>query len=121
MHKTTILKVTKLTVPIINPFYLHNLLEGKLTTNFPTLPQGMGADWDETVLAAWEGTFWIQPPRHAACLGLAGAGLSCQTSQVSRKGRTESPVRHKIPNSFSFTLTGNIPFMWHPSATAPVP
>ncbi len=38
MQKITILKVvTKLTVPVINPFYLNNLLEGKLTVNFPTL------------------------------------------------------------------------------------
>jgi hypothetical protein len=38
MHKTTLmLVVTELTVPIINPFYLNNLPEGKLTVNFPTL------------------------------------------------------------------------------------
>jgi hypothetical protein len=29
--------VTELTVPIINPFYLNNLPDGKLTVNFPTL------------------------------------------------------------------------------------
>jgi hypothetical protein len=38
MHKTILLKVvTELTVPIINPFYLNNLPEGKLTVNFPAL------------------------------------------------------------------------------------
>jgi hypothetical protein len=38
MHKTTLmLVVTELTLPIINPFYLNNLPEGKLTVDFPTL------------------------------------------------------------------------------------
>jgi hypothetical protein len=41
MHKTTLLKViTELTVPIINPFYLNNLPEGKLTVNFATMAAG---------------------------------------------------------------------------------
>jgi hypothetical protein len=38
MSRTTLLKVvTKLTVPVINPLHLNNVLKDKFTVNFPTL------------------------------------------------------------------------------------
>jgi hypothetical protein len=38
MFKTTVLRVvTKLTLTVINTFYLDNLIEGKSTVDFPTL------------------------------------------------------------------------------------